>query len=295
MVGPPAVGKTSLKSVVFEGKDPNDLINNALSPTRGIISSNYKWIDIQIGIFDTSGQELPNLLNEEVVQLSMFENAEIIIYMLDYHNWTSNSVRILDDIKKLKEIIEKYNIKAELIIVFHKMDLISYKIKGILQLISNNINAQLAFPSPLRVLFSSLVPELLNTCFITFSDILSSFSKESSRVKNIVDSIVKKHSRTGVFITDKSHEIIIQSFSEDFDLNFIHPIYRSIPLLSSSSKSKIISESGVFLIDKLYPALNFTMDKINTDGMTFNTILSFSETNKKEYLDDLLKTIIKKL
>lgn len=286
IVGPSGVGKTSFKNVVFEGKDPYDLVSNPISPTRGIISSIYKWIDIQLGIFDTSGQELPDLLNEEIVHLSMFENAEVIIYMIDNQTWVSEHIRIIEDIKKIKEILEKQKINAELIMIFHKMDLIDSNDTGVLQSLKDEILMQLSIPTPIQILFTSLIPELLNTCFIAFSNIISKFSVESTRVKTILDNLVKKHSRTLVIVTDHSNKVIIQSLTDDFDFKLIHPIYRNVPLLSGTNKSQLLTASGTILLDTKYNVLNFTMDKIKNNS-NFNAVLYFSETNNKEYLESL--------
>ncbi|MCK4380178.1 MAG: 50S ribosome-binding GTPase, partial [Candidatus Lokiarchaeota archaeon] len=58
LIGRAGVGKTSIIKVMFEGENPKDLINNPLEPTRGIIPKIYSWMDIELSIFDTSGQEL---------------------------------------------------------------------------------------------------------------------------------------------------------------------------------------------------------------------------------------------
>ncbi len=69
-IGRAGVGKTSIMQVIFEGKDPKNLILFPLVPTRGILSSVYKWMDLELGVFDTSGQELLFILeNEDELQI----------------------------------------------------------------------------------------------------------------------------------------------------------------------------------------------------------------------------------
>ena len=54
ILGRAGTGKTSIKKIVFEGLDPKDLLYNPLEPTRGISPSVYSWLDLKIGLFDSS-------------------------------------------------------------------------------------------------------------------------------------------------------------------------------------------------------------------------------------------------
>ncbi|TXT67651.1 MAG: hypothetical protein BAJALOKI1v1_30012 [Promethearchaeota archaeon] len=55
LVGKAGAGKTSIKQAIFEMRNPDDLIIYPLDPTRGINTSNYSWMDVDINVFDTSG------------------------------------------------------------------------------------------------------------------------------------------------------------------------------------------------------------------------------------------------
>ena len=59
LLGRASTGKTTIKKILFEGKDPKDLLYSPLAPTRGITPSIYSWLDLDLGLFDSSGQELP--------------------------------------------------------------------------------------------------------------------------------------------------------------------------------------------------------------------------------------------
>lgn len=65
LLGRAGTGKTSIKKIIFEGLDPKDLLYNPLEPTRGIAPTVYSWLDLKLGLFDSSGQELSYLLNNE--------------------------------------------------------------------------------------------------------------------------------------------------------------------------------------------------------------------------------------
>ncbi len=85
-------------------------------------------MDIELSIFDTSGQELPFLLLDENDQIKAFQNADIVIYILDYPIWIQNSQEIIKEVKGIFEILKLRNIENNLIILFHKIDLINQKV-----------------------------------------------------------------------------------------------------------------------------------------------------------------------
>ncbi len=107
VIGRAGVGKTSIIKLIFEGYDPKDLMIKPLEPTRGINLKGYYWMDLELGAFDTSGQELPYLLEDEQEQLIAFENANIVIYLLDYPTWTSKSQEIIDEIHTIYNSLSK--------------------------------------------------------------------------------------------------------------------------------------------------------------------------------------------
>lgn len=82
LLGRAGVGKSSLKKIIFEGRNPDELLIHSLAPTRGIETSAYSWLDLELSVFDTSGQELKNLLEDESEQLLAFGGVDIVIYVL---------------------------------------------------------------------------------------------------------------------------------------------------------------------------------------------------------------------
>ena len=100
---------------------------NPLEPTRGIVPSAQTWLDLQFGIFDSSGQELDDLLNNKDDQdhLLAFEDTNFTIYIFDYTIWSSNFNEVFEDIKKIQAIINEYGGINKLILIMHKIDLIN--------------------------------------------------------------------------------------------------------------------------------------------------------------------------
>ncbi len=225
LIGSAGVGKTSIIKVLFEGENPKDLINNPLEPTRGIISKIYSWMDVELSIFDTSGQELPFLLEDEKEQMIAFDKAAIVIYILDYPNWINQSQDIVNEINKVFKILRLKNIENNLVLIFHKIDLIKQKASINYQLMKNGIKERLNLPKNIPLYLTSISPELDFTSYNAFSEILSSLSRDSNSLKLIVDEKIKYLSESICFITNKENFIIVQSMTHDFDTDLIYKLY----------------------------------------------------------------------
>ncbi len=272
-----------------------DVLNNPPEPTRGFLSSIYHWLDLTLGVFDTSGQELNDILVEETLQTSVFENVDIVLYVLDFNTWLSERPGIIQEIIRIYNILKEYGKNAKLEIIFHKMDLISYQIEGIFNLISDNINSQLGLSEKLTVFFTSIKRDLLFSTYKAISEILSNFSIRANDIITQINKIIDNYPKSICFITNESNNIIVHSFSKDFNIEFIPQIYKNIELLSRTSKIKLLNTSGIYLTDSHTNILNFFMDTIKGISDHFQRIIVFSEILKNNKLRDFsekLKEII---
>ena len=147
-----------------------------LEPTRGISPKGYYWMDLELGVFDTSGQEIPYLLEEEEDQLIAFENANVVIYLFDYSTWTSKSQEIIDEIHTIHKSLKKLKGEIKLALIFHKIDLINQKINKNYFLMKNGIKNRINLPENVPIYFTSLYPESVYSTFNAFSDLLSNLS-----------------------------------------------------------------------------------------------------------------------
>ena len=182
MVGKPAVGKTTIKKVIFEGEDPNELVIFPLEATIGIQYSVHDFMDSKISLLDSPGQSLPLLLEDEQKQILTFGDTSAIIYIFDYPTWIENSQDVIDDIKKIYEIKKKQEFDTKIILFLHKIDLlINKKIGSMLALIQRQVNKQVRLPEELPIYFTSLHPNLIFTVYNALSDIFSNYSKDSSK------------------------------------------------------------------------------------------------------------------
>ena len=195
LVGKPSMGKTTIKKVIFEGEDPNDLILFPLEATIGIKYSVHQFMDSKVSLIDAPGQSLPTILQDEQKQILAFGDAGAIIYVFDYPTWISDSQDIIDDIRKIYEINKKQDFGAKIILFLHKIDLIiKKKIGTLLSFIRKQIIKQLNLPEELPLYFTSLHPNLIYTTYNAISNTISNFSENTSTLKEHIKNQLKgKH------------------------------------------------------------------------------------------------------
>jgi hypothetical protein len=164
-------------------------------------------MDLELGVFDTSGQELPYLLEDEQEQLIAFENANAVIYTFDYPTWTSKSQEIIDEVHTIYNSLKNINKEIKLALLFHKVDLINQKINKNYFLMRNGIKTRINLPENVPIYFTSLYPESVYSTFNALSDILSNLSIESQNLRAFLNRNITAFPRTIGFITKKDNSV----------------------------------------------------------------------------------------
>jgi len=286
MVGKPEVGKTTIKKVMFDGVDPNELIIFPLEATIGIKYTVHEFMDLKISLLDSPGQSLPTLLEDEQKQLLTFGDTSAIIYIFDYPTWIKNSQDILDDVKKIYEINKKHEFGAKIILFLHKIDLlITKKIGSMLALIRRQITNQLNLSEELPIYFTSLHPNLIYTTYNAISDTISSFSKDTSNLKKIVKNAINGLSKTSCFVSNQDDNLIIQEMSNDFDTSILFYLYEKLYYLGKSTE---FSTTKTSIISPGAKILNMVIEDINKYHTNFKYIILLSETIEQ---DDMIKIL----
>ncbi|HEY0088811.1 MAG TPA: hypothetical protein VGB37_08205 [Candidatus Lokiarchaeia archaeon] len=290
-IGRAGVGKTSIKQVVFEGKNPKDLIIYPLEPTKGIISSIYSWMDLKVGFFDSSGQELFFLLENEDEKNKAFEKTNAIIYVFDYLLYTSRSQEIIEEIKKIYNIIKNYQENAIFNIFLHKVDLVSQKFSGNLQIIQKNLINQLDFLSDLNIYFTSLYPDLIHSTYNAIYDVLSKLSEETLYLKKKFDEILLNFPKTICFITSQNNRILIQSTIYNFDITLINELHKIITNYCQSNIDIAEIFNKIRIIDIGSKLLNILIANLNPLNPSFKYAIFVSEIHNFNKLNELKSRI----
>lgn len=275
LVGRAATGKSSIKEVIFEGKLPLEIISDPLEPTRGLTPSVYSWLDIDLGIFDSAGQELSYMLEDKNEQILAFENTDIILYIFDYLMWIENKELIFRDIKKISKIIEQESYKAKMMLFLHKIDLINDKSR---EKIINDIKSQVKDLLNLQIYFTSLYPNLIYNTYNVFYEILSSFSKETTYIKEILDDKIRGYSKSMCFITNQNSSIIAQSMSNDFNFKIINQIHKLIVQLDQSFEDMSINDNIDYLFLSSLKKFNIILKYLNLLKFNMKNLILISET-----------------
>jgi len=293
LVGKPEIGKTTIKKVIFEGEDPNELIMFPLEATIGIKYSAHDFMDLKISLLDSPGQSLPLLLEDEQKQILTFGDTSAIIYVFDYPTWIANSQDIIDDIQKIYEIKKKQELNAKIILFIHKIDLlINKKIGSMLALIRRQVNRQLDLQEELPIYFTSLHPNLIYTVYNAISDIFSNFSRDSSNLKEIIKKIINGLSKTICLVLNQENNLIIQVSSPDFDTSILYYLYENI---YQSSKSPETTDSKSKFINAGSKILYMLGENISNYHSNFKDILFFSEALEENDLSQLVNNVKKEL
>jgi len=286
LIGRAGVGKTSILKVLFEGENSKDLMINSPEPTRGIIPKVYSWMDVELSIFDTSGQELSFLLEDENEQMLAFDKAAIVIYILDYPNWMDQSQDIVNEINKVFKILKLKNIENNLVLVFHKIDLIKQKDSVNYQLMKSGIKERLILPKNIPLYLTSISPELNFTTYNAFSEILSSLSQDSKSLKLIVDEKIKYLSNSICFVTNKENFIIVQSMTQDFDTDLIYKLYILVSYYIKSISTNSDIENVIHSIDSTNRSLSLIVGNLENLNPDLKNLVLISDNKNK---DDLFK------
>lgn len=279
LLGRAGTGKTSIKKIVFEGKNPKDLIYNPLEPTRGITPSVYSWLDLDLGVFDSAGQELNVLFEDEKEQAVAFENSDCIVYIFDFPTWNTKSQEIIKEIKRILEIIKRKSYRSKVILFLHKIDLINQESReNDLESIGKIIKKEFNLP----IYYTSIYPDLIYSTYNAFCEILSSFSEESFNLKKILDKNIKNCSKLMCFIIDKNNSIIVQTMTKDFNTLIINHFHKLIVQLNQTFED--ISKSEIdHLILSSSKGANIIMDNLRLFKFNIKYLIGISEslgTNK---------------
>ena len=122
LVGLSGCGKTSLYSVAFAEKTPEDTKN--LAPTILYETRRHPFLGLQVGIFDFGGQE--DYRREYMEKPDVFKGTDILIPIVDLHD-PNNFGQAKEYFEGLLDIYRKNNEKPKIFLFLHKYDTEDYQ------------------------------------------------------------------------------------------------------------------------------------------------------------------------
>lgn len=279
------MGKTTIKKVVFEGVDPNELVLFPLEATITQKFSIHEFMDSKIILLDTAGQSLSSLLEDEEKQIRSFENTNAIIYIFDYPTYIENSEEVINDIRRIYEINKKHNFNAKIILFLHKIDLIVAQKLGLkLALVVKQIKKLLDLPEDLGIYYTSLHPNLIYTIYNALSATIGSFSEDISNLELTIRKILENLEKTICFVSNQDNNLIIEVMSNDFDTTMLYNLNEEMyKLIKSTEDIKAIS-----LESKIFYTVSKNISDINSN---FKNIILLSETLNENELNSKITDI----
>lgn len=248
LIGLSGCGKTSLYSVIFAEKTPEE--TKGLSPTILYETRRHPFLGLEISIFDFGGQD--QYIKEYLDKPKIFMGTDVLIPVVDLHDPNSfdKSKKYFEDIIKLYK--ENYQ-KPKICLFYHKYDTEDYQ-KELLD--TNIIKA--------REIFSDIFKDYKPQTFLTsiydqqnltkiFRDILmGSYSELKGHIEKAEKHLQEINAR--IIISDISGNVLVhnvQGVSSGLSLradlrDFISScnVIRENVFLSDSAEFKGNSEEG---------------------------------------------------
>ena len=122
LVGLGGCGKTSLYSVAFAAKSPEE--TKSLSPTILYETRRHPFLGLQVGIFDFGGQE--QYRKEYLENSDAFRGTDILVPIVDLHV-PNKFAEAKEYFTGLLDIYRKNNEKPKIFLLLHKYDVENYQ------------------------------------------------------------------------------------------------------------------------------------------------------------------------
>ncbi|TFF97585.1 MAG: hypothetical protein EU547_03940 [Promethearchaeota archaeon] len=282
LIGLPESGKTTISEVISKGKDPIELLKQPLKPTKSLSVSDHCWLDINCIIFDTAGQNYQNIFKDENKQSKIFGEAVYIIYLIDYRLWSKEKTqeRMIKDIETLKNILEERQYSSELLIFFHKIDLIEDSNRETyIKSVRESFEAR-----ELKIFFTSIHPDFIFSLYSSFYKILSLFSDKRKIIKDVLDEYLEDQSKTIFYVTNNNNTIVGLAMSPDFDIKSIEGTYNLAAQLNLTLEKLKSNDIINHLMLQTINGLNVIMNYLDLYEDDMKNLICISETLKSNDL-----------
>ncbi|GAB4326938.1 MAG: hypothetical protein Kow0069_33670 [Promethearchaeota archaeon] len=125
LIGPPGSGKSTIREVFFRERDPSELVGDdvaGLDPTTGIEYHAFEWFGVQVGVADSSGQEIDRWFERDKEEA--FGGCDAVVFVFDVKSWEKDRASILQDLYRTYLTKFLMGSHAEVFVFAHKKDLV---------------------------------------------------------------------------------------------------------------------------------------------------------------------------
>ena len=244
-MGFPNAGKTSTKMFVFEKAREELLLNTPLEPTLGFEASNYNFFDMNISLFDTSGQELDRWLDQNEGVLIA---ADLVVFFFSVQDWTEQQGEVQNYITRLNAVAqENENASMSIIAFCHKSD----QIQGNPEDFKNDVQAFLQ-TLQIPVFFTSIVDGGNQDLIIGTQLILEKFSVFFSSFNERVIPLLKRFNFHPLLIADKYKRIVANFHLNESEFQQIKPFYLALLQIQEGELQEPLNFLATWLTDRNY-------------------------------------------
>ncbi len=297
IIGFPSAGKTCIKKAFFDGINPEELLGlKAPEPTRGLAHYVYSWLDAEVGIVDSSGQEFHTYVepNNSFERMIAFEESDIIIYVFDIQNWIDQQAEVLENLEKIITTKNSITSNAKIYAFCHKIDLL----EGSNQEKANNflkIKTDLERQFHIKVIFTSIQPELIHTLFRSMQIILNDMSQMGTSIEDFCEDVIRNQNKSAIFLLNDKNTVISQKSTPDLDLddvsNIIHIVKNQKELLEQSSEFGALDYSVIHTVNDMA----LIVKSINILKYGVSTVAYLSKQVSKRTLNELIEKLDKRM
>ncbi|MHA2362571.1 MAG: ADP-ribosylation factor-like protein [Candidatus Hodarchaeales archaeon] len=177
-------GKSTIRSVVFEGKDPKEFKSGEYSATINYHRDIKKYVGSDFQVFDCGGQEayIEDFVGKKAEFI--FSNVKALVWVVDVNNVENVSVSKFYFDKAVKSLI-KFSPDAVVYCLLHKVDLV---IPNLVDQILESVKEYFKAPEDLEINYFST--SIFNqSVFTVFGNVMKIMLSQSRKVKNIKEAI----------------------------------------------------------------------------------------------------------
>ncbi|MHA1522660.1 MAG: GTPase [Promethearchaeota archaeon] len=297
IIGFPSAGKTCIKKAFFDGTNPEELLGEK-SPeaTRGLAHFVYSWLDTEVGIVDSSGQEFDSYVsvNDSYERTIAFEESDIVIYVFDVVNWSNEREKVIENLEKIIYTKNSLSGRAQIYAFCHKIDLLEgsnqEKAKMFLK-IKDSLEKRFG----IKTIFTSIQPELIHTLFRSMQIILNEFSKLGGCIEGFCNDVIKGQQKSAVFLLNKKNQVISQKSTSDIKLEDVNTVIE----LAKNQRSLLLGspEFGNLDYSVVHTSTNMALIVKNVNILKYgvSAVAFLSHNVTRETLSDILTKLDQRL